>query len=188
MNLNEAKQLLKKNGYLLEFRDASQEIGTVEKIDDSETDFIDYCDNHKVGRSWDNIKVNGNKVNNKEYHYQKIMLTNHTNELIKKIDEVVNRFEDYDYFVKRYDYQTISIRKTDNGILKGPYLAITVYCTVAGDFYYSCFVGRCDRELAEKYKKDNYSEESLLNWVSNCLADGVLTNDDFGSLSDIIKH
>lgn len=31
MNLNEAKQLLKRNGYLLEFRDASQEIGTVEK-------------------------------------------------------------------------------------------------------------------------------------------------------------
>ena len=84
MNLNEAKQLLKKNGYLLEFRDASQEIGTVEKIDDSETDFIDYSNNHKVGHSWDNIKVNGNKVNNKEYHYQKIMLTNHTNELIKK--------------------------------------------------------------------------------------------------------
>ena len=35
MNLNEAKQLLKKNGYLLEFRDASQDLND-DPYDDSE--------------------------------------------------------------------------------------------------------------------------------------------------------
>ena len=100
----------------------------------------------------------------------------YTNQLIAKVDEVCNRFEDYDYFVKRYDYRTIQVRTTDNGVIGGPFLQIHVNNGVNG-INFDCVIGGVDK-TQEKLRGVAYisteNEEDVLKWVSTCLGKGYI--------------
>ena len=163
MNLNEAKQLLEKNGYLLEFRDASQPKD--KEIED---------DNYMNGkRSWNNAVGRGGYYDKEMKYVAKVV-----NNLIEKVDEVANRFEDYDYFVKRYDYEKIQIRTTDNGVVGGPFLQISCYYNEDNkSCKFECVVGAVPFEVNKKYRLSCDNEEKVLQWVSNCLGKGVINSE-----------
>lgn len=168
MNLNEAKELLKKNGYLVEFRDASQPKD--KEIED---------DNYMNGkRSWNNAKARESWNDDSDTRKEKAVVSRINNELIEKIDEVVNRFEDYDYFVKRYDYEKIQIRTTDNGVVGGPFLQISCYYNAENkSCKFECVIGAVPFEVNKKYRLSCDNEEKVLQWVSNCLAKGVINSE-----------
>ncbi len=169
MNLNEAKQLLEKNGYLLEFRDASQE-------KDREIEDDSYVDGR---RSWNKAIARQNAYDDSATRKEKAVVSRTTNELIEKVDEVVNRFEDYDYFVKRYDYEKIQIRTTDNGVVGGPFLQISTYFdSKNGKCFFECVTGRTSDEVYRDYMLSHcYDEEKVLQWVSKCLGDGIINSE-----------
>lgn len=169
MNLNEAKQLLKKNGYLLEFRDASQS-------KDYEIEDDGYIDGK---RSWNKATARPNAYDDSATRKEKAIVSRTTNELIEKVDEVANRFEDYDYFVKRYDYEKIQIRTTDNGVTGGPFLQITTYFdSKNGKCFFECVTGRTSDKVYRDYMLTHcYDEEKVLQWVSKCLGDGVINSE-----------
>jgi hypothetical protein len=164
MKLNEAKNILKRAGYLLEFRDSSNPL-------DKETEES----NWKSDRvSWNNVKssyrtnIKGEDTTKKANAVAKM-----TNELITKVDEVCNRFEDYDYFVKRYNSNTIQVRtaeKTDTGV---PFIQISVY-EKDGDYTFCCSLGRVEQELKRKTYKEYNTTEEVLKWVSACLGKGYI--------------
>ena len=163
MNLNEAKQLLEKNGYLLEFRDASQ-------VKDKEIEDDNYVNGK---RSWNNAVANGGYYDKEKKYVAKVV-----NNLIEKVDEVANRFEDYDYFVKRYDYEKIQIRTTDNGVTGGPFLQISCYYNEDNkSCKFECVIGAVPSEVNRKYMLSCDNEEKVLQWVSKCLGDGVINSE-----------
>ena len=166
MRLDEAQEILKKNGFLLEFRDSSQ---------DKDTEIED--DNYTDGRrSWNKAKARSNDYDDSDRRKEKTIVSNTTNELIEKIDEVVNRFEEYDYFVKRYNYEKIQIRTSDNGVTGGPFLQITTYFdSKNGKCFFECVTGRTSDKVYRDYMlTDCYDENKVLQWVSKCLGDGVI--------------
>lgn len=169
MNLNEAKLLLKNAGYLVEFRDASQE-------KDREIEDDSYVNGR---RSWNNAKARISAYDDSDTRKEKRIVERTVNELIEKVDEVVNRFEDYDYFVKRYDYEKIQIRTTDNGVTGGPFLQITAdYNSKVGKCYFECVTGRTSDDVFRDYMLTPcYDEEKVLQWVSKCLGDGIINQE-----------
>lgn len=162
MNLNEAKQLLEKNGYLLEFRDSSQ--SKDQEIED---------DNYVNGkRSWNNAIANGGYYDKVKKYVAKV-----SNELIEKIDEVTNRFEEYDYFVKRYSYDKIQVRTTDNNVVGGPFLQVSCYYDKdKKSCKFECVIGSVPSDVNKKYMLSCDNEEKVLEWVSKCLGDGVINS------------
>ena len=134
MDLNEAQEILKQAGYLCEFRDSSNPL-------DKETEHTSWHHpDEKV--SWNNAKasyrtnISGEdttKAANKEARM--------ANELIAKVDEVCNKFEDYDYFVKRYDTRTIQVRRTEESDTGVPFLQISVNGEDDGSFTFCCGIG-----------------------------------------------
>lgn len=169
MRLEEAKQILKNRGFLVEFRDSSQEKDR-EIDDDSQVD---------GRRSWNNAKARVSGYDNSDTRKEKRVVEKTVNELIEKVDEVVNRFEDYDYFVKRYDYEKIQIRTTDNGVTGGPFLQISAYYdSKAGKCSFECVTGRTSDKVYRDYMlTDCYDEEKVLKWVSKCLGDGIINHE-----------
>jgi len=169
MNLTEAKQLLKNAGYLVEFRDASQE-------KDREIEDDSYVDGR---RSWNNAKARISAYDDSDTRKEKRIVERTINELIEKVDEVVNRFEDYDYFVKRYNYEKIQVRTTDNGEIGGPFLQISAYYdSKAGKCFFECVTGRTSDKVHRDYMLTHcYDEEKVLEWVSKCLGDGIINQE-----------
>lgn len=164
MELNEAQEILKQAGYLCEFRDVSNPL-------DKRTKEDHYRDSEK---SWNNMEGPSNFSREREKSEEQE--AKYTNQLIAKVDEVCNRFEDYDYFVKRYDYRTIQIRTTDNGVIGGPFLQIHVNNGVNG-INFDCVIGGVDK-TQEKLRGVAYisteNEEDVLKWVSTCLGKGYI--------------
>jgi hypothetical protein len=164
MNLNEAQEILKQAGYLCEFRDVSNPL-------DKRTKEDNYRDSEK---SWNNMEGPSNFSREREKSEEQE--AKYTNQLIAKVDEVCNRFEDYDYFVKRYDYRTIQVRTTDNGVIGGPFLQIHVNNGVNG-INFDCVIGGVDK-TQEKLRGVAYvsteNEEDVLKWVSTCLGKGYI--------------
>ena len=170
MKLDEAKNILKRAGYLLEFRDSSNPL-------DKETEES----NWKSDRvSWNNVKASyRTNIKGEDTTKQANAVAKMTNSLISKVDEVCNRFEDYDYFVKRYDYEKIQVRTTDNGVTGGPFLQISAYYdSKAGKCYFECVTGRTSDKVYRDYMlTDCYDEEKVLKWVSKCLGDGIINHE-----------
>lgn len=169
MNLREAKEILNKNGYLLEFRDASQS-------QDREIEDDEYTDGR---RSWNNAKARPNVYDDSDKRKEKNIVSKTTDKLIEKVDEVVNRFEEYDYFVKRYNYEKIQIRTSDNGVTGGPFLQITTYYDSKNSkCYFECVTGRTSDKVYRNYMlTDCYDEEKVLRWVSKCLGNGIINSE-----------
>ena len=171
MELKEAKQILNKAGYYLcEFRDSSNPL-------DKETEERNWrYSSDEV--SWNNVKardrsnIKGVDTTKKDNEVAKV-----TNELITKVDEVCNRFEDYDYFVKRYDSNTIQIRTTEKKDTGVPFIQISVYDRDGG-YKFCCGLGRVSQELRQKTYKDYTDAEDVLKWVSACLGKGYINNSD----------
>lgn len=165
MELNEAQEILKQAGYLCEFRDVSNPL-------DKRTKEDNYRDSEK---SWNNMEGPSNFSREREKSEEQE--AKYTNQLIAKVDEVCNRFEDYDYFVKRYDYRTIQIRTTDDGVIGGPFLQIHVNNGVNG-INFDCVIGGIDKKKQEKLRGVAYvsteNEEDVLKWVSTCLGNGYI--------------
>lgn len=164
MDLNEAQEILKQAGYLCEFRDVSNPL-------DKRTKEDHYRDSEK---SWNNME--GPSNNNREREKSEEREAKYTNQLIAKVDEVCNRFEDYDYFVKRYDFRTIQVRTTDDGVIGGPFLQIHVNNGVNG-INFECAIGGVDK-TQEKLRGVAYvsteNEEDVLKWVATCLGKGYI--------------
>ena len=164
MKLNEAKNILKKGGYLLEFRDSSNPL-------DKETEESNW-NSDRV--SWNNVKssyrtnIKGEDTTKKANAVAKM-----TNELITKVDDVCNRFEDYDYFVKRYNSNTIQVRTTEKKDTGVPFIQISVY-EKDGDYTFCCGLGRVEQELKRKTYKEYNTTEEVLKWVSACLGKGYI--------------
>ena len=164
MKLNEAKKILKKGGYLLEFRDSSNPL-------DKETEESNW-NSDRV--SWNNVKssyrtnIKGEDTTKKANAVAKM-----TNELITKVDDVCNRFEDYDYFVKRYNSNTIQVRTTEKKDTGVPFIQISVY-EKDGDYTFCCGLGRVEQELKRKTYKEYNTTEEVLKWVSACLGKGYI--------------
>ena len=164
MKLNEAKNILKKGGYLLEFRDSSNPL-------DKETEESNWNSDRT---SWNNVKssyrtnIKGEDTTKKANAVAKM-----TNELITKVDDVCNRFEDYDYFVKRYNSNTIQIRTTEKKDTGVPFIQISVY-EKDGDYTFCCGLGRVEQELKRKTYKEYNTTEEVLKWVSACLGKGYI--------------
>lgn len=166
MKLDEAKKILNKAGYLLEFRDSSNPL-------DKETQETNWR-NSSDEVSWNNVKardrsnIKGEDTTKRDNDVAKV-----TNELITKVDEVCNRFEDYDYFVKRYDSNTIQIRTTEEKDTGVPFIQISVYDRDGG-YKFCCGLGRVEQELRRKTYKDYTEVEDVLKWVSYCLGHGYI--------------
>ena len=164
MKLNEAKNILKKGGYLLEFRDSSNPL-------DKETEESNWNSDRT---SWNNVKssyrtnIKGEDTTKKANAVAKM-----TNELITKVDDVCNRFEDYDYFVKRYNSNTIQVRTTEKKDTGVPFIQISVY-EKDGDYTFCCGLGRVEQELKRKTYKEYNTTEEVLKWVSACLGKGYI--------------
>ena len=164
MKLNEAKNILKKGGYLLEFRDSSNPL-------DKETEESNWNSDRT---SWNNVKssyrtnIKGEDTTKKANAVAKM-----TNELITKVDDVCNRFEDYDYFVKRYNSNTIQVRTTEKKDTGVPFIQISVY-EKDGDYKFCCGLGRVEQELKRKTYKEYNTTEEVLKWVSACLGKGYI--------------
>lgn len=164
MELNEAKQILKRAGYLLEFRDSSNPL-------DRETEESNW-NSDKV--SWNNVKARDrSNIKGEDTTKQANAVAKMTNSLISKVDEVCNRFEDYDYFVKRYDSNTIQVRTTEKKDTGVPFIQITVY-ERDGEYKFCCGLGRVEQELRRKTYKEYNETEDVLKWVSACLANGYI--------------
>lgn len=181
MDLNEAQEILKQAGYLCEFRDVSNPL-------DKRTKEDHYRDSEK---SWNNME--GPSNNNREREKSEEQEAKYTNQLIAKVDEVCNHFEDYDYFVKRYDYRTIQIRTTDNGVIGGPFLQIHVNNGVNG-INFECVIGGVDK-TQEKLRGVAYvsteNEEDVLKWVSTCLGNGYInesSNPSFDAAASLLAE
>ena len=164
MKLNEAKNILKRAGYLLEFRDSSNPL-------DKETEESNWNSDRT---SWNNVKssyrtnIKGEDTTKKANAVAKM-----TNELITKVDDVCNRFEDYDYFVKRYNSNTIQVRTTEKKDTGVPFIQISVY-EKDGDYTFCCGLGRVEQELKRKTYKEYNTTEEVLKWVSACLGKGYI--------------
>ena len=164
MKLNEAKNILKNGGYLLEFRDSSNPL-------DKETEESNWNSDRT---SWNNVKssyrtnIKGEDTTKKANAVAKM-----TNELITKVDDVCNRFEDYDYFVKRYNSNTIQVRTTEKKDTGVPFIQISVY-EKDGDYTFCCGLGRVEQELKRKTYKEYNTTEEVLKWVSACLGKGYI--------------
>lgn len=184
MDLNEAQEILKQAGYLCEFRDSSNLL-------DKETEHTpSHYSDDKV--SWNNAKVryrtnikgeDTTKAANKEARM--------ANELIAKVDEVCNKFEDYDYFVKRYDVRTIQVRRTEESDTGVPFLQISVNGEDDGSFTFCCGIGRVSQELRQKTYKDYTDPEDVLKWVSACLANGYInesSNPSFDAAASLLAE
>lgn len=160
-----ALKLLKENGYLVEFRDASQNLND-DPYDDSE--------------AWNNGNPTYRDSEGVEDRNEKQIVSRQMDKLIKKIDEVCNRFEDYDYFVKRYAYDNIQIRTTDNGKSGGPFIQIECWLSSKSKkFVYNATLGRVPDKISNKYMfgaygEDQTSEEDLLQWISKVLGHGII--------------
>lgn len=163
-----ALKLLKENGYLVEFRDASQDLND-DPYDDSE--------------AWNNGNPTYQDSEGVEDRNEKQIVSRKMDNLIKKIDEVCNRFEDYDYFVKRYAYDNIQIRTTDNGKTGGPFIQIECWLSSKSKkFVYNTTLARVPDKIANKYMfgaygEDPTSEEDLLQWISKVLGHGIINQD-----------
>ena len=163
-----ALKLLKENGYLVEFRDASQNLND-DPYDDSE--------------AWNNGNPTYQDSEGVEDRNEKQTVSRKMDNLIKKIDEVCNRFEDYDYFVKRYAYDNIQIRTTDNDKTGGPFIQIECWLSSKSKkFVYNATLGRVSDKIANKYMfgaygEDTSSEEDLLQWISKVLGHGIINQD-----------
>jgi hypothetical protein len=165
MKLNEAKQILKKAGYLLEFRDSSNPL-------DKETEESNGVKTDRV--SWNNVKASHRtNLKGEDTTKKANVVSKMTNELISKVDEVCNRFEDYDYFVKRYDSNKIQVRTTEKEDTGVPFIQISVY-EKDGEYTFCCGLGRVESELRRKTYKEYNTTEEVLKWVSACLANGYI--------------
>lgn len=178
MKLDEAKNILKRAGYLLEFRDSSNPL-------DKETEES----NWKSDRvSWNNVKASyRTNIKGEDTTKQANAVAKMTNSLISKVDEVCNRFEDYDYFVKRYDSNKIQVRtteKTDTGV---PFIQISVY-EKDGEYKFCCGLGRVEQELRRKTYKEYNTTEDVLKWVSACLGNGYINESSKVKENDILTE
>ena len=164
MKLDEAKNILKRAGYLLEFRDSSNPL-------DKETEESNWNSDRT---SWNNVKASyRTNIKGEDTTKKANAVAKMTNELITKVDDVCNRVEDYEYFVKRYNSNTIQIRtteKTDTGV---PFIQISVY-EKDGEYKFCCGLGRVEQELKRKTYKEYNSTEDVLKWVSACLGNGYI--------------
>lgn len=167
MEIDEAKQILNKAGYYLcEFRDSSNPL-------DKETEERNwrYSDDEV---SWNNVKARDrSNIKGEDTTKEDNAVAKMANSLISKVDEVCNRFEDYDYFVKRYDSNTIQIRTTEEKDTGVPFIQISVYWR-DGKYKFCCGLGRVSQELRSKTYKDYTEVEDVLKWVSACLAHGYI--------------
>lgn len=180
MKLDEAKKILDRAGYLLEFRDSSNLL-------DKETEESNFRNSDdKV--SWNNVKARDRtNLKGDDTTKQANAVAKMTNSLISKVDEVCNRFEDYDYFVKRYDSNTIQIRTTEKKDTGVPFIQISVYDERDGGYKFCCGLGRVEQELRRKTYKEYTEVEDVLKWVSTCLGNGYI-NESLEDENDVLTE
>lgn len=180
MKLDEAKKILNRAGYLCEFRDSSNPL-------DKETEERNwrYSDDEV---SWNNVKARDrSNIKGEDTTKEDNAVAKMTNSLISKVDEVCNRFEDYDYFVKRYDSNTIQIRTTEEKDTGVPFIQISVYLR-DGKYKFCCGLGRVSQELRSKTYKDYTEVEDVLKWVSACLGNGYINESLTDKEDDILTE
>lgn len=166
VKVSRALKILKENGYLVEIRDSSNPL-------DKETE---------VNVSWRDPyqKISWNKVTpkftkDKESFAKDKIVANTMNKLIEQVDNVCNRFEDYDYYVTRHSSNMIHIKKAEGEGLDLPFLQIAAYINDDGkSAYFECTPGRVEQDVRKKFYATLKSPEDVLKWVSKALSSGII--------------